>query len=232
MVVGPRALVIPKTKLGTLELDVCLEESHQYTNTITDHPVEDGGNISDHSRPDPDLVTLRCFVSNTPLATANTSRTVQQGDIQFTTSAAESVQLGDNKRGKETFDALMKMRDEGQLIKVVTTLCTYPRSGKSTEGMLIQSLTIPRTSKNFDGLEFSATLKLIRIVQNRSTRDTRPKNVETARIKHKGAVTSKGDGPPTSAAFAGADAVTAQASKSSNGTIAGVGSLGQGFLHK
>jgi hypothetical protein len=166
-----RALFITKLESdnGLIEVDSCLDETHQLTNTITDHPVEEGFNVTDHSRPDPDRVSLRCFVSNTPLSREQVERSVRQGNVDFTTSAAAASNkvLGIDGRGQETFNQLERMRLNGELLKVVTTLKTYAKS--DTEGMMIESLTIPRTRQNYDGLEFIANLKHVRIVKNRST---------------------------------------------------------------
>lgn len=174
-----RAVVI--TKIGDLvEIDACLEESHSLANTVTDHPVEEGSNISDHSRPNPDVVTLRCFVSNTPLSSTQVRRSVRSGDVSFETSAAAEAAPSPSDitgRGQNAYLKLKKMRDDGQLVDVVTSLRTYSTS--DTEGMMIESLTIPRTRDNFDGLEFSMTLKQVRIVRNRQTTQQKQKDKQT-----------------------------------------------------
>lgn len=177
-----RAIILRKAvkvEVGDLiDIDSCLDETHTMTNTVTDNPVEEGFNVTDHSRPDPDVVTLRCFVSNTPFSTDQVKTAQRSGDVDFETTAPETIE----GRGKNAFDKLKKMRDDGAIISVVTTLRNYTVS--STEGMMIQNLTIPRTRQNYDGLEFSVTLKQIRIVRNRSTTDVRAKD-KRARQKKK-----------------------------------------------
>lgn len=174
----------------TIEIDSCKEETHTLSNTVTDHPVEEGYNITDHVRPDPDMVTLTCFISNTPLSLEQVSRSVREGSVEFQTSSSEDVAIGDAKgRGNTAYEKLKKLRREGTLISVVTSLCTYGVS--STEGMAIQSISIPRTSKNYDGLEFSITLKQVRIVKNRQTRDSQPREKNTTKKQKKGAQTPK-----------------------------------------
>lgn len=51
----------------SITLDASLHEQHTGTATITDHPVEQGSNIADHIRPDPDMLTIEGVVSNQPL---------------------------------------------------------------------------------------------------------------------------------------------------------------------
>lgn len=167
-----RAIFVTKMESdnGTVSVDSCLDETHTLVSTITDHPVEEGFNVTDHSRPEPERVSLRCFVSNTPLSTEQVARSIRQGIVAFTTSASDSRNLsvkGIDGRGRATFDQLERMRVNGELLKVVTTLRTYAKS--DTEGMMIESLTIPRTRTNYDGLEFTVNLKRIRIVRNASS---------------------------------------------------------------
>lgn len=170
-----RALFVTKLESDSavIEVDSCLDESHQLVSTITDHPVEQGFNVTDHSRPEPDRVSLRCFVSNTPLSIQEVERSIRQGNIDWVTSASQSAALsvtGIAGRGAETFTQLEKMRLTGALLTVVTTLKTYAAS--DTDGMLIESITIPRSRQNYDGLEFTVNLKQVSIVTNRSTRST------------------------------------------------------------
>lgn len=207
-----RAVVMSKPRLcqiDTITIDAVKEETHTLANTVTDHPVEEGFNVSDHSRPEPDVVTLQCFISNTPLSQEQQTRAVQEGSVQFETTAVQSgtnvggtvvggTEIGAiDGRGIDAFKKIKKLRDEGTLIKVVTTLKTY--GGTPTEGMTIQSLTIPRTSKNYDGLEFSVTLKQIRIVRNRQTTDVKPKEKQVEKKKHQGATTTQEETPESTA---------------------------------
>ncbi len=191
MATGKRALFV--TKIGDeVEVDSCLEESHTFDNTVTDHPVESGFNITDHSRPNPDTVTLRCMVSNTPLSVQQVQRAVRQGSVNFKTTAGSAQRLsvtGISGRGNDTYNKLQKLRVEGTLVTVVTTLRTYVKNSEG--GMIISSISIPRTRQNYDGLEFSVTLKQIRIVTNRSTVDTNQKDKRTRPKKDTGAKTTE-----------------------------------------
>jgi hypothetical protein len=44
-----------------------VSETHEQSNTITDHPVEQDSDISDHVKADPNRITLECFVTNHPI---------------------------------------------------------------------------------------------------------------------------------------------------------------------
>jgi hypothetical protein len=210
-------------QVDTVQVDACSDESHQLNNTITDHPVEEGFNVTDHSRPDPDVVTLRCFVSNTPLSAQQATRAVQEGSVRFDTTSTAGVTIGNQTgRGQEAFARLKKLRDGGTLIKVITTLRTYESS--ATEGMAIQSLSISRTAKNYDGLEFSVTLKQVRIVRNKKTSDKRNKDKRTGKKKKQGNQVPKAEESPDSTLFKTAEA----AANSDNPTISAVGNFFMG----
>lgn len=201
-----RAVVISPGN-NALVVDSCLEETHELTNTVTDHPVETGYNVSDHNRPNPDEVTLRCFISNTPLSVAQAQTSIAAGNSPAaqgqqrtvtsdgqtfsTTDTIQNVPIGQvGGRADNAFNQLNQMRLNGDLITVATTLKTY--TSTATQGLTIVSLSIPRTRFNFDGLEFTMKLKLIRIVQNRSTQSVlaKQKKKSTRPKQDTGAATS------------------------------------------
>jgi hypothetical protein len=192
--VASRAVVMYRRsmKVDTIEIDSCLDENHDLPNVVTSHPVEEGSPITDHVRPDPDTVSLRCYVSNTPLSLEQAGRAVRSGDVDYTTSAATSARLSTGEvtgRGANAYAKLLKLRNEGTLIEVVTTLRTYKKDGDG--GLVIERLSIPRTRENFDGLEFNLTLKQIRIVRNRRATDRRQRSVNTRAAKKDGHKTTE-----------------------------------------
>lgn len=164
-------VIVPKVDI--ISIDSMLEETHTLTNTVTDHPVESGFNISDHSRPDPDQVTLRCFVSNTPASEVQMQNAINSGAQAAASTTTQQPIAAVDGYGALVYAKLKQLRGSGQLVQVVTAIETYGVS--SNGGMTITGITIPRTKENYDGLEFSITLKQIRVVQNRSTTDTKQK---------------------------------------------------------
>lgn len=47
--------------------DVVSQETHESIMAITSHPVEEGSNVVDHARPEPERITIEGYVSNKPL---------------------------------------------------------------------------------------------------------------------------------------------------------------------
>lgn len=60
---------------SSLYFDVVTNETQIKSCFITEHPVEDGADVTDHVRPNLDKVTLEAFISNAPLT--NTRMLVQ-----------------------------------------------------------------------------------------------------------------------------------------------------------
>src|ERR1019366_3122042 len=65
----------PASALGSLLFDAIYSEEHNQSSMVTDHPVEQGTNITDNVRPLPAKVTLEVFVSNTPVNSPHAVRT-------------------------------------------------------------------------------------------------------------------------------------------------------------
>jgi hypothetical protein len=58
------------TKAGASKIlwfDVTTEEQHHLKAEVTEHPVEEGINVTDNVRPEADVLSLTCFISNTPI---------------------------------------------------------------------------------------------------------------------------------------------------------------------
>lgn len=50
-----------------IRIDATVSRTHVFANTVTDHPVERGANITDHVRPDPVRLNIVGVVSNAPI---------------------------------------------------------------------------------------------------------------------------------------------------------------------
>lgn len=157
-----------RTTIDTIEVDATMSELHTASNVVTDHPVEQGSNVSDHSRPEPDGLQLDCIVSNSPLPRGAQTRQITQdtdaGSFDFSVPDEQTTP----GRARNVYDQLLKLRNTGALVKVVTALRTY--GGTEKEGMEIVNLSVPRDSKTAGGLRFSITFKQVRIVRNKLTK--------------------------------------------------------------
>ena len=141
------------------QVDAFVNEAHVYSNTITDHPVEEGSNVSDHSRPEPERLQLEVLVSATPLSGSGSTKQTGADGSRFTTTGAQ-LDAGRMRTALEKFEEL---RTTGALLTVVTSFRRY-------ESMAIESINIPRDAKGAGALRFQVALKKIRVVRNKLTR--------------------------------------------------------------
>lgn len=120
-----------KGKIGTLELDVVLEEQHDYDSEVTQYPIESGESISDHINLNPVRLTMRGFITQTPVQFLDTN-TILGNDLVQT-----------------AFDKLVEIRDNKDVIDVVSGLKVY-------SDMIINRLSIPRDVRTGQSLQFTA----------------------------------------------------------------------------
>ena len=146
-------------RIGALELDASISETHTAEVEVTEHPIEKGANISDHVRAKPENLSIEGVVSNTPVNRAQNARAVKsQGKLLQTTSDVDAIQ-GHPGVAESAYDQLRALKDSGQLITVVTKLRTY-------RNMVLRSLSIPRSAKIGDMLQFTAQFIQVNLVEN------------------------------------------------------------------
>lgn len=152
----PVALLFKKqlASIDTLTLDASLSENHSVEVEVTDHPVEQGVNISDHRRRKPYSVTIEGVVTNTPSKPTGISHPVtSRGHTWIATQVADAT------ASASAYSTLLALADASRLITVITALRRY-------DNMTITSLSVPRDAKTGQALRFTATLREIRIVRN------------------------------------------------------------------
>ena len=123
--------------------DATMSESHESTTEITDHPVEDGADITDHLKRMPDEFSLTGIVTDDPLV------------VERSTNATAANTGGDpNQRAVSAYVFLRTAKDQGRLVRVFTKLRDY-------RNMAIASLTVDRDKGNSRILEADITLREI-----------------------------------------------------------------------
>lgn len=133
----PKVLATIDNGARSVTLDVDLNNQFDLSVEATDHPVEEGANITDHARAKPVEVKLTGFVSGSPL---------------------------DGSDGP-TRVALARATLEGLLGDRKT--CTLTTEARVYTSMLPIALSITRNAAQGDGLEFTIGFKEIRIAKLR-----------------------------------------------------------------
>lgn len=167
-----------RTKIGDIEIDVVLTESSTDSAETTDHPVEQGFDVSDHARLKPVTLQITGIISNTPVGAVQSQRVVSLGGgVTFTSVSTERVggAIGFAERAAADLRKLLEAR---QLVTVTTSKRVYT-------DMMLTDLITPRDGKTGDALTFQATFKRVRIVQNKTTRRVIAKRESKAQNKQK-----------------------------------------------
>ena len=124
-----------------IEFDASMREGHSTTATTTDHPVEDGADQSDHIRIDPDILTIRGIVSNTPII------------FLASVFARPSVPGGDPRsRAQDAFAFLDRIQKSRKLVSASTIMRDYT-------DMAITSLSAINEANSANIADINVTLK-------------------------------------------------------------------------
>ena len=126
------------TQIGTVELDANMNEVSTKSSRVTEHPVEDGSNITDNVVDDPEELQIDGLISNTP------ADLIEALSTQVT-------------RAEDAWNELVRLKDEREPISVFTSRREY-------EDMIIQRLVRTRNAGIGDAVQFSISLKTIRKV--------------------------------------------------------------------
>lgn len=176
-----------RAKIGQLDLDVSISETHEAAATLSQSQIEDGSTITDNVVLAPYKLTIEGMVSKTPLnssallGSAATALGGAVGAAQSGSSAVSSLAgaaagaaLGSigglvssalgadggvkSREPKDVFAYLLELRDRRQPFEVVTALRHY-------ENMILTSVSVPRNSQTTGGLRFTATMEKITYVK-------------------------------------------------------------------
>jgi hypothetical protein len=123
-----------------LTLDASIMQTHTRTAAITEHPVEDGADITDHIRLEPIVVTINGVVTATLLG-----------------------QQGDATREIDAWAVLEQVIEERQPVTLITTLRTY-------ESMVVRSLSTERNVGLAHAIAPVLEFRQVRIVKALMTR--------------------------------------------------------------
>lgn len=146
--------VIPKGSIGGITIDATIEETLTDTLQVTEHPVEEGAQITDHSYVQMPGLVMRCGWSN---ASANSLLSLQSSSP----FDGGRVTVGDYV--SSVYSQLVALLQSGTVFDVVTSIRMYT-------SMLITSLALTRDAKTSQALMVTATMRQVRIVSTSSAK--------------------------------------------------------------
>lgn len=135
--------LIDPTKIGTIEVDILIEQEHKLESDVTEHPVEDGFPVADHVIRKPIKVSMVVGVTLSPVTWLD-------------------------RLGKETdkinnaLTAFKQIYDNAQPITIVTPTETW-------ENMVMTSANIPRNLDNKNLIRIPCEFTQIRKVSVKTT---------------------------------------------------------------
>jgi len=140
---------IPQKMIGTFVVDCFMAEHYQFSNAVTDIPVEEGGNISDNIVEEQDVISVEAFIGNTAFEVVTADG-----------NSVSNLQAQDRMaRILQAYQELKKLTKAKQLIDVVLGLETFT-------DMVITSFVIDRDVETGANLPFSMEFKKIKIVKS------------------------------------------------------------------
>ncbi len=161
--VGIRSVATPAE---FLEFDASVSETHAGNAEVTDHPVEDGSQITDHVRRAPEELQVNGIVTDDPIVVLRSIR----GQPAFAG--------GDpRERAKEAYFLLKRWKDDGELLSVTTTLRPY------FNNMVITALSVARDARTGRVLNANLTLREIVTATTKRAQPATPKPEKTQKTQ-------------------------------------------------
>ncbi|WP_080297839.1 phage baseplate protein [Burkholderia pseudomallei] len=146
-------IMISPKKIGSITVQVAIEEVYNDELAITEHPVEQGAQIADHAfKRQPDL-SMRCGWSN--------------ADYEALLGAAEATFDGGGLPSAQYVNAIYSQLLALQQARTPFDVTT---SRRIYQNMLLQGLRLTVDAKTSSALILTATLKQIRIVSTQVTK--------------------------------------------------------------
>jgi hypothetical protein len=144
---------VPKKQIGTFVVDAFMAEHYQFSNSVTDIPVEEGSNIADHIVEDQDVISVEAFIGNTAFEVIT-----KDGNSVSNLESPDRM-----KRIIQSYQALKKLVKDKKLLSVVLGLETFTDMG-------ITSFTIDRDVETGANLPFTMEFKKLKIVHSDTTK--------------------------------------------------------------
>ncbi|MBT4263802.1 MAG: hypothetical protein HOD85_06285 [Deltaproteobacteria bacterium] len=118
-------------------IDSVSGEVHEFKSLITDNPIEDGSNISDHQTLLPLTITLNGFFTDTPISKNN---------------PFNSLLNSSEGRGRDMWSSLVAIRDQKKKFVLVTGIKAY-------KNLLFEELSAQRAAGDGQKVNFSAKIR-------------------------------------------------------------------------
>jgi len=159
-----------RAKVGLVQFDCSVSETHSDEATVTEHPVEEGTNISDHIRKGPASLELNGIVTNTPIVYLASLQAISplDGDLAPVQDRAELA-----------YAELQQIMKDGRTVEVVTSLRTY-------QNMALTGMSVTRDATTGQVLNCSLSLREITVAVTQTVKAPAPDSTANNKPVNKG----------------------------------------------
>jgi len=157
-----RKILRQQGKIGEVFVDCTHLEEIEFSNTITDHPIEDGAALADHIYKNPVKIKVEGSITESPIDIIQTAGKITEFFSGNILNNAKNMLQGKGQKQLTAYETLKNMRDSRSVFDVVNYLDTF-------RNMIIENLTFSRDNKTGDRLFFIAELKQISTPSVRTT---------------------------------------------------------------
>ena len=151
--------------LDIVTFDATLQETQTFTSEVTEHPVEQGADITDHVRPKPIELRIQGIITETPLDDSlimAAAKAVPGLGLLASSAFTLNSMLSNSGVVRGAFNSLRAIRDSGQPITVSTKYRSY-------SSMVITELAFTRDQHTGDAMAISLSLREVLTVSSAVT---------------------------------------------------------------
>ncbi len=169
-------LFFPKEgyKVGSVELDLILDEDHSKSAQVTENPLQDGRAVSDGIFLELQKGSLTALVTNHPIRLAeDNAKKLESMDADTLIEASQNAQL--ENRAKHAWNDLKAVMDAKQPVTIVTSLEVY-------DNVAITNISTTRDGDSGDALVIQISFSQILTValkEDKVTAQVQPKDMDS-----------------------------------------------------
>ena len=161
-------------KVGSVELDLILDEDHSKSAQVTENPLQDGRAISDGIFIELQEGSLTGLVTNHSVKIAEErAKQLELQDSETLMAEAENYQL--ENRAKQAWVDLKAVMDAKQPVTIVTSLEVY-------DNVAITNISTERNGNSGDALEIKVSFRQIltvSLMEHEVTAQVQPKDMDS-----------------------------------------------------
>lgn len=161
-------------KVGSVELDLILDEDHSKSAQVTENPLQDGRSISDGIFLELQEGSLTGLVTNHSVKIAEErAKQLELQDSETLMAEAENYQL--ENRAKQAWVDLKAVMDAKQPVTIVTSLEVY-------DNVAITNISTGRNGDSGDALEIKVSFRQIltvSLMEHEVTAQVQPKDMDS-----------------------------------------------------